>query len=249
MHPLSPPKIPLASQLLLRRPGPTYVPHPTKGAVLQARDAFHQRVPAPDPGLSPDTDHVGRHWCPDFAAKGPASDMLSRPYPGSARPFSTTAIRRGSQATCRPSASPTECSPSTPSSCLVPSVDRGKPRSRRATRPLAGRAGRAFSGQGSLGFWNRVDPHHDDRSPWWIYPNLTDPGTPAREPVSNPVWKSSRARRSCGTDLFRTDPPACWGKPSQPSRAAFRGPSRKGATNGRTRGAFRPGGLLAGADR
>jgi hypothetical protein len=44
---------------------------------------------------------------------------------------------------------------------------------------LAGPTGRAFSGQGSLGF-HRVDPHQDDRSPWWIYPNLTGSSTPCR---------------------------------------------------------------------
>jgi hypothetical protein len=44
---------------------------------------------------------------------------------------------------------------------------------------------RAFSGQGSLGFNHRVDPHHDDRSPQWIYPNLTDPGTSCHGFVSS----------------------------------------------------------------
>jgi len=140
--------------------------------------------------------------------------MLSRPHPGSARPFGAAAVRRGLQATCRPSASATECPPSTPTDRPILPVDHGKPCSRRATRPLTGPAGRASSGRGSLGFGNRVDPHHGDRSPWWIYPNLTDPGTPTREPVSNPAWKSFRARRSCGGDLFRTDPPACGASPA-----------------------------------
>jgi hypothetical protein len=66
---------------------------------------------------------------------------------------------------------------------------------------------RAFSGQGSLGFEDRVDPHHDDRSPQWIYPNLTDPGTSCHGFVSRHDWnrRGSTALR-CGP-RFRTNPP------------------------------------------
>jgi hypothetical protein len=45
-------------------------------------------------GLRPNFDRMGRHWCPGLAAKGPASDMLSRFYPGSARPTCRAAVRR-----------------------------------------------------------------------------------------------------------------------------------------------------------
>jgi len=60
---------------------------------------------------------------------------------------------------------------------------------------------RAFSGQGSLGFEDRVDPHHGDRSPQWIYPNLTDPGTSCHGFVSRHDWKIDVARRPCGVGL------------------------------------------------
>lgn len=55
---------------------------------------------------------------------------------------------------------------------------------------IQGFASRAFSGQGSLGLLHRVDPHHDDRSPQWIYPNLTDSGTLCHETVPNTPWKN-----------------------------------------------------------
>jgi hypothetical protein len=38
-------------------------------------------------------------------------------------------------------------------------------------------------------FWafRRLDPHHDDRSSQWIYPNLIGPGTPCRDSVPDTV--------------------------------------------------------------
>lgn len=50
-----------------------------------------------------------------------------------------------------------------------------------------------------------VDPHHNDRSLQWIYPNLTGPDTSCRESMSRPAWKTARldgpaVGASTGTD-------------------------------------------------
>jgi hypothetical protein len=84
-----------ASRALPREPGPD-PPHPNQEVRLRKPEApstskSHRRCP----GLRPNHDRKGRHWYPGFAAKGPASDMRSRPYPGSARPKCLPAVRRG----------------------------------------------------------------------------------------------------------------------------------------------------------
>jgi hypothetical protein len=60
--------------------------------------------------------------------KGPASDMLSRSNPRSARPKGLPTVRRGPVATCRLPASAMECPPSTPTCRPIPEAGRGKPR-------------------------------------------------------------------------------------------------------------------------
>lgn len=58
--------------------------------------------------------------------------------------------------------------------------------------PLRGRTNRAFPGQGSRPIRSRhIVPHHGDRSPQWIYPNLLDSSTSCRRLMSGPAWKSS----------------------------------------------------------
>lgn len=100
-----------------------------------------------------------------------------------------------------------------------------------------GPTGRTFSGQGSLGS-HRVDPRQDDRSPWWIYPNLTGPGTPCRSPVPSLVWKKQGSATLRYGSLFERTSLARQDSLGLPCRAAIRSLSRKKATNNRTRGTF-----------
>lgn len=179
--------------------------------------AFHQervsteprRLPPTSPTvfarLSPASNRVGRHWCPWLITKNPASNMRSRPYPGDARPNCLPAIRRGRRATCCLSASATERSPSTPPYCPNSSETVASHFLTEWRRPFRAATNRASSGQGSLGLLNRVDPHHSDRSPRWIYPNLIGSGTPCHEIVPSSAWKN-HARRSCGVGPLANDP-------------------------------------------
>jgi hypothetical protein len=117
-----------ASRAPLREPGPAS-PHPN-----QRMRIFEPEAPSTSkshrrrPGLRPNDDRMGRHWYPGFATEGPASDMLSRPHPRSARPKCLPVIRRGPGATCRLPASAIECPPSTPTCRPIPALGRGKPR-------------------------------------------------------------------------------------------------------------------------
>jgi hypothetical protein len=54
--------------------------------------------------------------------------------------------------------------------------------------PLRDSTNRASSGQGSLRRFRLSNPHRSNRLPRWIYPNLTDSGTPCHEPVPNHAW-------------------------------------------------------------
>lgn len=163
--------------------------------------AFHQergstnprRLPPTDPTvfvrLSSASNRVGRHWCPWLITRNPAPNMRSRPYPGDARPNCLPATHRGRGATCCLSASATEHSPSTPPYRPNSSENVANHFLTEWQRPFRAATNRASSGQGSLGLLHRVDPHHSDRSPQWIYPNLIDPGTPCHEIVPNGAWK------------------------------------------------------------
>jgi hypothetical protein len=58
----------------------------------------------------------------------------------------------------------------------------------RASNPaLASQANRAVTGQGSHDL-NGVDPHRDDRSPQWIYPNLLGSNTSCRRLMQGASW-------------------------------------------------------------
>jgi hypothetical protein len=95
-----------------RVPGPAS-PHSTKSVVPQTRGAFHQQVPPPPPALTVWRPH-GPPLVPWLVTNDPVSDMRSRPNPRSARLNYLPAIRRGRRATCRLSASATDCPLSTP---------------------------------------------------------------------------------------------------------------------------------------
>jgi hypothetical protein len=138
---------PTPSPMIRPADAPCRCPRPLPGIPGSAAGA-RTRLPAPQPGMRffepeapstskshrrrpgsrPNGDRMGRHRYPGFAAEGPASDMLSRPNPRSARPEGLPAIRRGPEATCRLPASAMECPPSTPTCRPIPDVDRGKPR-------------------------------------------------------------------------------------------------------------------------
>lgn len=178
-----------ASRARQRVPGPAS-PRSTKSAVPQTRGAFHQQVP---PSLS-DSRRPATAWAATGAlGSSPRTQLptcVHDPTLGDARPSCLPAINRGRWATCFLSASATERSPSTPpyrpnSGETVASHFLTEWR-----RPFRAAANRASSGQGSLGLLSRVDPHHSDRSPQWIYPNLIDSGTPCHEIVPNGAWKS-----------------------------------------------------------
>jgi hypothetical protein len=84
-----------ASRARPREPGPAS-PQPNQRMRLRKPEApstskSHRRRP----GLRPNGDRMGRHWYPGLAAKGPASDMRSRPNPRGARPKRLPAVRRG----------------------------------------------------------------------------------------------------------------------------------------------------------
>lgn len=76
---------------------------------------------------------------------------------------------------------------------------------------------------------NPVNPHRDDRSPRWIYPDLFDPDTSCRELVPHKTWKPAlwgdRAvrwfRTSSPEELRRSAPPLA-GLPSTPTRESER---------------------------
>jgi len=148
----------------------------------------------------PSCDRMGRHRCLGLAAEGPASNTLSRPVPGGARPKCRPAIRRSAQATCRLSASAMECFPSTPTSRPTSDV----PVASHAPPDGATPFGAPPAGLSQARGWSAfrpLNPHHDDRSPWWIYPNLTDPSTSCHEPVSPCAWKNDALQRPCGVGL------------------------------------------------
>lgn len=114
----------------------------------------------PRPKLAPETRLPGRHWYPDFAAMGPASDLLSRPAPPSARPKLLAGFHRSAWATSRLPTSATECSPSTPAICPNPAAGcSGKPLRGQVTVPLAGLYQPSCFRPGvSLAFWALSTP-------------------------------------------------------------------------------------------
>jgi len=130
----------------------------------------------------------GRHWYPGFAAKGPASGMRSRPASPSARLKSRAGFRRSTWATCRLPTSTARVprthlrAAQTPT--LVAAANRCAPG---GDTPCGAPPTELFQARGLARPFGPFDPHHDDRSPQWIYPDLIDPGTSCHESVSSPA--------------------------------------------------------------
>jgi hypothetical protein len=168
-------------------PDPLPLPPVTAAQVLRTKAPSTGRSHRPLPSLALGARLPGRHWYPDFAAKGPASDMLSRPASPNARLKPLAGFHRSAWATCRLPTSAAECPPSTPPSC--PNSARVSQR-RTATRvddsaPCGARPTELPQVRGRSGLLGPFDPQRDDRSPHWIYPNLTDPDTSCHESVSS----------------------------------------------------------------
>jgi hypothetical protein len=158
--------------------------------------AFHEssapsagRSHRPLPSLALGARLPGRHWYPGFAAKGPASDMLLRSASPNARHKHWAGFHRSAWATCRPPTSAAECSSSTPPSCPNSSRDSQRQAAARLddSAPCGARPTELLQARGRSDFLSPFDPQHDDRSPRWIYPNLTDSDTSCHEPVSSNV--------------------------------------------------------------
>lgn len=134
--------------------------------------------------------------------------MRSRPASPNARLKPRAGSHRSAWATCRLPTSATECSPNTLSN--RPDLDAycsGKPPRDQVASPLAGFDPPSFLRPGVAPAIRLLDPHRDNRLPRWIYPNLTDSGTPCHEPVPNSALKTCEAQRPCGYGLSRTNPP------------------------------------------
>lgn len=126
---------------------------------------------------------VDRHWCRWLLAKGPASNMRSRPNPWSARPNCLPAIRRGRKATCYLSASATDYSPSTPAPCPNPAWEAASRLLADGNVPFGSPPTELSQVRGHLACFTASTPTVRDRSLRWIYPNLTGSGTLCHETV------------------------------------------------------------------
>jgi hypothetical protein len=167
-------------------------PGPLSRAVHQDRTrvAGPRRLPPAGPidrapRLRSEHSFPGRHWYPGFAANSPASDMLSRSAPPSARPKPLAGFHRSAWATCRLPTSATERSPNTPTNCPNPvACCSGEPLREQVATPLAKPHQPSCLRPGVALAFGPFDPHHADRSAQWIYPNLIGSGTPCHDPVS-----------------------------------------------------------------
>jgi len=234
----TPPPCP-ASRARLRGPGSACPAFHQETRLGRSKTPSTNRSHRPRPDSRQSEGCMGRHRYPGLAAKGPASDMRSRPFLGALDPRADRlfAGALGPHAACqllqrsvpraRQRAVP---SPSWIVASHVPLEDDIP-----CEIPPAGLS----QARGRLAC-SSVDPHHDDRSPQWIYPDLTDPDTSCREFVSDHTWKPSVARRPCGRGLSRTYPPGA----RRLRFAHLVGPSpvpsrERKSTGDRTRGAFR----------
>jgi hypothetical protein len=74
-----------------------------------------------------------------------------------------------------------------------PYVAMANHRASKWTYDLRRTSNRVFTGQGLHHYGDNVSPHHGNRSPRWIYPNLIDPGTTCHWLMPNVIWKGSRS--------------------------------------------------------
>lgn len=152
----------VASRVFVQHPGlfngcqNQWLSPSTKRTTLQAQGAFHQQVPPSPPDFA-EFDRMSRHRYAWLIANHPASYVLSRPFRG---PLDSRAPRLFTgadepHAACQllqwsvPRAR--QRTVQTPKSCGEPPLSEQRPALRHA-------ADRAFSGQGSLGLLDRVDP-------------------------------------------------------------------------------------------
>lgn len=70
-----------ASRLQSRRPGPTSTRTPPRARSSRSEAPSTNESHRLAPSFRPSISRMGRHRCPGFAARGPASDMHSRPTP------------------------------------------------------------------------------------------------------------------------------------------------------------------------
>jgi hypothetical protein len=136
---------------------------------------------------------VSRHWYPGFATVGPASDMRSRPATPNARPKR----RAGYSPEPLGHMPPVDfCNRVSPEHTYGPPKPRRlmqrQATARRVRTSLTERSPPSFLRPGVASAFRLLDPHHDDRSPQWIYPNLISPDTPCHKLVPAPAWKIDR---------------------------------------------------------
>lgn len=177
----------LASQAHPQVPEPAF-PHSTKSAAPQVRGAFHQQVP---PSL-PDSHQAATAWtatgfldssprtqlptcfhAPTLGALDPAAYRL---FTGAEEPHAACqllqrSIPRARQRTVRTPAKPwrTTISPNSNDPFEPPLTELPQVR-------------------GHLVCSTSLTPTANDRSPQWIYPNLTGSSTPCHEIVPNCAW-------------------------------------------------------------
>jgi hypothetical protein len=178
-----------ASRARLRVPG-SASPRSTKSAAPRTRSVFHQQVPPSRPALT-ELLRVDRHRYRRLIANGPTSDMRSRSNPRSARPSCLPAIHRGRGATCRLPASAMYCSPSTPSPRPTSDGNAANRFPSDDSVPFEPPPAELPQVRGHLACFTASTPIARDRSPRWIYPNLTGSSTLCHETV--PRWKWNTA--------------------------------------------------------
>lgn len=199
------PSLPPASRRHSRGPEPASL-RPTTGTVPRTQSTFHQRVPPLPLELS--LEHHLRTATSTSAS--PPSVWLPTCFhvsiPRDARPGGRRLFAWTIRAAYRPSASTTECPTSTPANRPIFSRSGGKPPDHQTSSPLARFARPSFPRSGVGEPLEHLDPRHGDRSPRRIYPNLTDPNTLCREPVSPLDRKIFEDRRSCGSGSLSDEP-------------------------------------------
>lgn len=238
VYPLSPPKLAVGIPTPLPRARARF-PTPNHGHSSTNPEYLPPTSPASSPELSP--EHLPRAATSTSAS--PPSVWLPTCFhvsiPRDARPGGRRLFAWTIRAAYRPSASTTECPTSTPANRPIFSRSGGKPPDHQTSSPLARFARPDFPRSGVGAPFEHLDPRHGDRSPRRIYPNLTDPNTLCREPVSPLDRKNFEDRRSCGsgslsdelTQRAETSPTSLLGPPREaprerkPRSAASRVPS------------------------
>lgn len=183
-------------ELVSRRQNPFFLASLQLHQVPRTRSAFHHQDLTCPPLAETRFALARLHRRPNLAV-GPPTQRPVRRFPtcvrsrpsSLARPRPLPAIRRNTRATCRPMTSAVK---------MIHEHTKEPPRPHHLARrqavapmgssPLAELAYRVSPGQGSP-CRLLTDPHCDDRSPLWIYPNLIDSDTSCREILPRRAWK------------------------------------------------------------